>query len=164
MHFTAFVEAQRIERAGAEVAGFEMRREVGRTFFFDYEPARREILLSYQGPLRAGSHLISAEVDAHITRDDRVWLAGPNGAGKTTLLKRLADNSTLPTDRLLYLPQELRRTEASQTLADLDLLSNEQKGRVLNLVAALGVEPARLIDSKLPSPGETRKLAMAMGM
>jgi ATPase subunit of ABC transporter with duplicated ATPase domains len=35
---------------------------------------------------------------------------------------------------------------------------------VLSLVAALGSEPARLLASADPSPGEARKLCLALGM
>jgi len=35
---------------------------------------------------------------------------------------------------------------------------------VLSLVSLLGSDPAALLASKLPSPGEARKLALALGM
>jgi len=35
---------------------------------------------------------------------------------------------------------------------------------VMQIVAAFGSEPQRLIASELPSPGEARKLAMALGL
>jgi ATPase subunit of ABC transporter with duplicated ATPase domains len=35
---------------------------------------------------------------------------------------------------------------------------------VLTLVAALGVDPDRLLESASPSPGEARKLALAYGL
>src|SRR5262249_35711459 len=38
------------------------------------------------------------------------------------------------------------------------------RGRVLSLVAALGVDPDRLLASAAPSPGEARKLALALGL
>ncbi|MFP2912850.1 ABC transporter ATP-binding protein, partial [Pyxidicoccus sp. 3LFB2] len=37
-------------------------------------------------------------------------------------------------------------------------------GRVLSLVAALGVDPERLLASEQPSPGEARKLLIARGL
>ena len=153
-----------VERAGERVSGFEIRRKIGRSFFFGYEPARRSRLLVHRGPLRAGQHLIAEEVDVEVRREDRIWLRGPNGAGKTALLDALTASSTLPEARLLYLPQELSRQDAAAKLIDLEQLPSEQKSRILNLVATLGVDPGRLLDSRLPSPGEARKLAMAIGM
>ncbi len=152
------------ERAAARAAAFEMRREIGRAFFFDYEPARRRRLLAYQGPLRAGAHLVAGDVDVTVHREDRIWLRGPNGAGKTTLLTALAGASTLPPERLLHLPQELTREASADLLAEVGRLPGDERGRVFNLVAALGVDPDRLLASGLPSPGEARKLAMATAM
>ncbi len=43
-------------------------------------------------------------------------------------------------------------------------LPRGERGRVFNLVAALGVDPDRLLASRRPSPGEARKLAMAAAM
>lgn len=152
------------ERAGARLAGFEMRRQIGRSFFFEYEPARRHRLLSYQGSLEAGPLLLAGDIDVTVGREDRIWLTGPNGAGKTTLLDKLVADSALPAGRLLYLPQELTRNDAVAALADLEAMPPDHKGRTLGLVAALGVDPGRLLNSSLPSPGEARKLAMAIGM
>ena len=38
------------------------------------------------------------------------------------------------------------------------------RGRVLSLVAALGADPARLLATPEPSPGEARKLHLALGL
>ena len=43
-------------------------------------------------------------------------------------------------------------------------LREEERGRTLSLVAALGVDPERLLGSQSPSPGEARKLAIAYGL
>ena len=141
-----------------------MTKDVGRSFFIDYEPARRSRLVAYSGPLTAGDALIAEDVDVELQRDDRVRLAGINGAGKTTLLDALVAGSGLPDTRLLYLPQELTEAEVATALNRLHSLSPNQKGRVLNLVAALGVDPDRLLATDDPSPGEARKLAMANGL
>ena len=43
-------------------------------------------------------------------------------------------------------------------------LPDDKKGRLLQIVAALGLSPERLLTSESPSPGEARKLALAMGL
>jgi len=43
-------------------------------------------------------------------------------------------------------------------------LNAEDRGRVLTLVASLGIDPDHLLESAAPSPGEARKLAMAYGL
>jgi ATPase subunit of ABC transporter with duplicated ATPase domains len=153
-----------LQRAESRAAGFEMSGELGRSLFIDYDPARRSRILAYAGPLVAGEVVVAEHVDVELQRDDRVRLAGANGAGKTTLLQALVAGSDLPEERLLYLPQELTEADVSAALSRLHALSPEEKGKVLNLVAALGVDPDRLLVSDDPSPGEARKLAMAGGL
>jgi ATPase subunit of ABC transporter with duplicated ATPase domains len=43
-------------------------------------------------------------------------------------------------------------------------LNPDDRGRVLTLVASLGIDPDQLLESCAPSPGEARKLAMAYGL
>jgi ATPase subunit of ABC transporter with duplicated ATPase domains len=91
-------------------------------------------------------------------------LVGENGAGKTTLLEALLARSTVPPERLLFLPQEPRPEIGAALLAEMRALDAEVRGRVLSLVASLGSDPERLLVSADPSPGETRKLHLALGM
>jgi ATPase subunit of ABC transporter with duplicated ATPase domains len=44
------------------------------------------------------------------------------------------------------------------------MLPPVERGRVLSMVAALGVDPDRLLGSEHPSPGEARKLMIALGL
>jgi ATPase subunit of ABC transporter with duplicated ATPase domains len=97
-------------------------------------------------------------------REDRIWVEGPNGAGKTTLVSALLATSTLPPGRLLHLPQELPSGAGRAMLGELRAMAPEERGRVLSLVGALGSDPVRLLASADPSPGEARKLALALGM
>jgi ATPase subunit of ABC transporter with duplicated ATPase domains len=93
-----------------------------------------------------------------------VRVHGPNGAGKTTLLHAMLAASTAPADRLLHLPQELGRESEDALLRELRDLEAARRGRALTIVAALGVDPARLLSSRRPSPGEARKLCLALGL
>ena len=43
-------------------------------------------------------------------------------------------------------------------------LPPETRGRVLSILAGLGVDPDRLLASECPSPGEARKLWLAWGL
>jgi ATPase subunit of ABC transporter with duplicated ATPase domains len=99
-----------------------------------------------------------------VTPVDRIRIAGPNGAGKTTLLRALLENARVEASKLLYLPQELTLAEARTLLAEVLALPAEEQGRVFSIVAALGVDPARLRRSASPSPGEARKLMIASGL
>ena len=67
-------------------------------------------------------------------------------------------------ERILYLPQELTARDGIAMLDAVRELNLEDRGRVLTLVASLGIDPDRLLESSAPSPGEARKLAMAYGL
>jgi ATPase subunit of ABC transporter with duplicated ATPase domains len=51
-----------------------------------------------------------------------------------------------------------------QALAGVRDMPSALRGDVLSIVAALGVDPGRLLVSAAPSPGEARKLAIALGL
>ena len=152
------------DRVAAEAAEIEMTRDLGRTVFVDYEPSPKPDVLRHHGPLVAGDRELAGRVDAVVGRSDRIWLQGANGAGKTTLLTTLLAGSGLPSDRVLYLPQELTAAETLDVLDAVRTLPPDERGRVLAIVAALGVDPEVLLASGRPSPGEGRKLAMALGL
>jgi ATPase subunit of ABC transporter with duplicated ATPase domains len=101
----------------------------------------------------------------HLTigRNDRIAVVGPNGAGKTTLLNALMARLKIERDRVLYLPQELSRSEAAREIRELERLDPASRGLILSAVARLGSVPDRLLDGEMPSPGELRKLAIARG-
>lgn len=153
-----------LARAEAAVPTFEGHRAVGRSIFVGYEPAPRSHVLRYEGDVRAGERVLLRDVRVALARDGRVRLQGDNGAGKTSLLRRLLETSTLPRERLLFVPQELDGAESRALLRALRLEPAEVRGRTLSLVAALGVSPERLLASEAPSPGEAKKLAMAMAL
>ncbi len=153
------------ERIAAELGAFSFRKLPGRSLFVDYVPAPAARLLSLDASdLRAGDKLILEDVHLAVMRDSRIRVAGPNGIGKSTLLNALLAETRLPRSRLLHLPQELRAEEAAALLDSVRELGGGDRNRVLTLVAALGVEPGRLLESRCPSPGEARKLKVAYGL
>jgi ATPase subunit of ABC transporter with duplicated ATPase domains len=154
-----------LERVQEKLGEIELTKEVGGALFVGWEPARAPILAAVREErLRAGDHPVLEHVDLSLARDSRIWLAGPNGAGKTTLLRALLRGARIPADRLLVLPQEMDADEERALLERARELDPDARGRLLALVAALGVEPRRLLESQRPSPGEARKLALALGL
>ncbi len=152
------------ERLGAAAASYDIRRRLGGELFFDYEPARRSRLLSYAGSLRAGDAVLAPDLDVLVDLDDRILLTGPNGAGKSTLLRAMLDGSTLDSNRVLHLPQELTESESRALVARVKSLDPATRGRILGIVAVLGSDPKRVLATDLPSPGEARKLLIASGL
>jgi ATPase subunit of ABC transporter with duplicated ATPase domains len=128
----------------------EVRDEAGQALFLRYEPCPHQTVVQLE--------------DLQVKREEHVWIRGRNGAGKTTLLRRAFAECRVPEEKRLVLPQELTEEE---TRADLELvrsLPNDERGRVLQLVHALGVEPEHLLRTEAPSPGEARKLRLALGL
>jgi ATPase subunit of ABC transporter with duplicated ATPase domains len=155
----------KLERVGDELSTYRFEKEVGRDFFVDFVPAPTRILAALDhARVSAGEHPVLDDVTVTVGRDSRVRVAGPNGAGKTTLLRALLGASRLHHDRILYLPQELEAGEETALLDEVRALAPEVRGNVLGMVAALGVAPEPLLASRRPSPGEARKLALALGL
>jgi ATPase subunit of ABC transporter with duplicated ATPase domains len=153
-----------LERTGIVASSLIPEKVFGGSIFFDYEPSPKRHLLRFSGALAAGSKVLAERVEVEVRREDRIRMVGPNGAGKTTLLEAMLEGSRLPEDRVLYLPQELSRDDGVRLLSGLEGLTPERRGRVLAVVAALGVDPDELLMSARPSPGEARKLAIALGL
>jgi ATPase subunit of ABC transporter with duplicated ATPase domains len=129
------------------------------------ERARRPVLAALDVPaLHVGGRLVLHDVRVALGRDDRVRVAGANGAGKSTLLRALVAASHLPPERLPFIPQDATEEDRERVAAEVRALPAAERGRVLALVAALGSDPARVLASPRPSPGEARKLLLAAAM
>ncbi len=99
-----------------------------------------------------------------ITPIDRIALTGPNGGGKSTLIRYIVDSLNVPREHITYIPQEIDLGQSQDILAQARNLSHDQLGHLMTIVSRLGSRPQRLLDSPEPSPGETRKLLLALGM
>jgi ATPase subunit of ABC transporter with duplicated ATPase domains len=159
---------RRVQRRAGELRealeGIQVRDEAGQALFLKYEPSPRPTVIQFRGTLPFGAHQ-TEPLSVQLARDGRLWIRGPNGAGKTTLLNALlGDGCSVPRERLLRLPQELALAETQADLEQVRALPPVERGRVLQLVHALGVEPDQLLRSAAPSPGEGRKLRLALGL
>ncbi|MCG8418998.1 MAG: ATP-binding cassette domain-containing protein [Proteobacteria bacterium] len=159
------------ERASAHLASsLDMVKERGRSLFIDYQPAPKRFLMTLDRPTLTapgpGSRprVLVRDIRVSVERTSRIHLAGPNGAGKTTLLRALLAHSTIDRARILYLPQTVSADAAKTILAEIRGQSRQERGRILQIAAALGLEPDRVLATSEPSPGELRKLAIARGM
>lgn len=149
----------------ASVAGHGLKAEVGRSLFVDEAQAPVSPLAVVEAPtVRAGERVLLRDVRLVVERGARIRLAGPNGAGKTTLLDAVRAGLRIPAERCLWIGQH-QPVEAGRAALDaVRALPPDERGRTLQLVAALGVDPDRLLASAEPSPGEARKLVLARGL
>jgi macrolide transport system ATP-binding/permease protein len=95
---------------------------------------------------------------------DRIAMVGPNGSGKSTLLRACERSLAWNRDRVLYIPQELSGKQARQLLTAVQAMARKELGAVLSTVARLGSAPERLLETSIPSPGEARKMMLAVGL
>jgi len=154
-----------LDRTTEAMAGFTFDKVLGRSLFVDFEPPPMPRLAALDGrDITVGGRVLLADVRVWLDRGARVRLTGDNGAGKTSLLRALLDGAHLPPDRVLYVPQELTAEHAARRRAEALSAPHDLRGRLLQLVAALGVDPERLRDTEQPSPGEARKLEIAFGL
>lgn len=158
------VTRARLESVTDEVDATVVERLHGGAVTFSADGARKEFLIRFDGPVMTSGGSTLFPADLTVRRSDRIHVAGPNGAGKTTLLNTLVDNAAIPPERMLVLHQETTRQEAIGWLDLVRALPNLEQGRVMSLVSLLGSNPAALLASDLPSPGEARKIALAFGL
>lgn len=155
----------RLQKAREEIGRIAAQKEhpTGITVLGSVCP-RTSLLSLPAGDLPLGEQARLAHPDLNIMPRDKIALTGPNGCGKTTLITTIFSCLCLPDDRVTYLPQELDINESSRLLSELHSMSGEKLGWVMNIISRLGSRPEILLESKLPSPGETRKIMLALGL
>ena len=155
----------RAEQTKEDLEGSTVERELGASVFVGYEGCPRRFVCRLDADsLSVGGRVLLSNVHREVPRGARIRIAGNNGSGKTTLLRALLREASLPAERVLYLPQDASRAQEHAWLSKLRALPPGERGRVLSVVAALGSDPGRLLASEAPSPGEARKLAIALGL
>lgn len=98
-----------------------------------------------------------------IDAGEKIGITGANGSGKSRFIRHLL--ATCPSSEgILYIPQEISASESKKRMQDVLKLDALRKGEVMSLITRLGSDPAQLLQSRLPSPGEVRKLMLAIGM
>ncbi|NLF30403.1 MAG: ABC-F family ATP-binding cassette domain-containing protein [Planctomycetes bacterium] len=151
-------------QAQAKLADLYVKKEANLGIWLPEARSRRDRLLRLEAgsiPLGADGRLVLPELA--MGPADRVAVTGPNGAGKSTLVRHLLSQTDLPADKVLYIPQELDAERSRQVVAEVRGLRPSELGVLMTMVSRLGSDPQRLLETDLPSPGETRKLLLAIG-
>ena len=102
--------------------------------------------------------------DLSMQPDDRIALTGLNGSGKSTLIGHIMQSLNLDMDHVTYVPQEIEINASQEVMARARKLPNEKLGQMMTVVSCLGSRPRRLLESVEPSPGEIRKILLAIGI
>lgn len=154
-----------VDRVSTKLGAYEFRKPKGGAIFVDFVAAPvANVFTLDEAAICAGVAPLLEDVHLAVARDAKIRVTGPNGIGKSTLLAAILRGAHVPMSRILYLPQELTSAAGAAMLESVRELGDDARGRVLATVAALGVDPERLLESASPSPGEARKLALAYGL
>ena len=153
----------RAVRMAEQLASVRVEKRYDANIWLEATPSRRPVLLRLEATeLALGErHLVVPPL--YVGRSDHIGLVGDNGTGKTTLVKHLVERMPAGV-RVLYIPQEPSEDEQLEARRRLRTLSSETRGRVLSIVAQLNSEPDRLLEGDTISPGEMRKLMLALGI
>ncbi len=127
------------------------------------ESTRNSLLNIPAGKINMGNGSITYP-DLAIYSESRIALIGKNGSGKSTLLNHIRTELNCSEDKLIWISQEITEEESSLCLAEAKKLSGDDLGQVMTIVRRLGSDPERILTSAVPSPGESRKLLLALGL
>lgn len=157
---------QRAGKVAEQRAGIDVKKRYETGIWVDgaaFMP--RDFLLRLPaGTLPLGGERRLHFPDLAIGGADRIAVRGANGLGKSTLVRHVLAHLQLPADKCVVVPQEISADESRALLAAIKRLPNDERGRVMTTISRLGSRPARLLESALPSPGEVRKLLLALGI
>jgi macrolide transport system ATP-binding/permease protein len=70
----------------------------------------------------------------------------------------------IPRKHVTYLPQEIDIHTSQDVMARAQDLPKEKLGQMMTVVSCLGSRPHQLLESMTPSPGEIRKVLLAIGI
>lgn len=156
----------RVERQAAEVAGLGTVADESYRFDIPYGVrSKRNVLFSLPaGRIGLGGGRFLDHPALEMAPADRIGIAGGNGLGKSTLIRRILPELRIDPERMLYLPQEIGESEREAIAEKLASLSVRQRGSVMRIIHNLGSSPERVLASERLSPGELRKLHLALGV
>lgn len=102
--------------------------------------------------------------ELNIKFGNRISLSGINGSGKTTLIKLICKELVSSGTPFLYLEQEANTECEKEWLKKYHALPSARKGEILSFIKRLGSDPVSLDGSNSPSPGEMKKLILALAI
>ncbi len=158
------VAKARAENAFKKMESITYRRKYNSGIKINWEISSRNYLLDIsKGAIPIGDKQISFP-DCLITKNSRIALTGANGSGKTTFLNYIRPKLNCRKEEMLWIPQEISSKQSSLIIKKVQALSSENLGKIMIMIRHLGSDPKRILNSKIPSPGESRKLLLATGL
>ncbi|HEX2951800.1 MAG TPA: ATP-binding cassette domain-containing protein [Armatimonadota bacterium] len=155
----------RVRKAQEHVEQLAVKKKYDLNFWLPGSLSPREHLFTIPaGVLGLDEQRSLAFPELTMFPDDRIAITGLNGMGKSTLLRHILAQLTLPAEKVIYLPQEIDYATTQQIMREVNALSHDQLGLVMTVVSCLGSRPERLLGNVEASPGEIRKILLALGV
>ncbi|MBD3277739.1 MAG: ATP-binding cassette domain-containing protein [Candidatus Aegiribacteria sp.] len=154
----------RMSRARENMESHRYRKKFRKGISMESSRCSRNTLLSMEGGKTTLRGITLLHPELVIKPQDRIALTGSNGSGKSSLVEMLVEGAHLPRGRLLYIPQELSAERAAETLREAREMGSSRLGSVMTCMRRLGSDPGSLLDGGRPSPGESRKLLLCLGL
>ncbi len=154
-----------LDRAWQQSKTTPVKKEYALGIWLPGSTSKRDSLLELPaGVLPLGKRKQLEYPELAVRPTDRIALTGVNGSGKSTLVRYLHAALKVPREQVTYIPQEINADRSRDLLERARQLAKNQLGHLMTIVSRLGSRPDRLLASDQPSPGETRKLLLALGM
>ena len=155
----------RVDNAKTELQNIEVPREFKTGIMLSGSFSHRNYLLNLEaGTLQLSTDKILTYNNLVIAPKDKIALTGENGCGKSSLICHIIKQLNADSEKITYIPQEISVEETKALLSEIRNLSNEQLGKLLIIISRLGSNAKRVLDTEIPSPGETRKLLLGLGI
>lgn len=155
----------RLENAMIELESIKVKRGFASGITLSGSCSHRNFLLNLESDtLRLSSEKTLSHKQLIISPQDKIALTGENGSGKSSLLRHIIKHINAESENITYIPQEISLEETKFLMNEIKSLSNTQLGKMLIIMSRLGSDAKRILDTETPSPGETRKLLLGLGI
>ena len=156
---------KRIENTKSEINSIEVKREYQTGIILSNSVSKRNYLLNLNsGSLKLSEDKYLSYKELIINPTDKIALTGENGSGKSTLIRHILKHINAQPENITYIPQEISVDETKELMAEIKKLPNEQLGKLMIIISRLGSDAKRVLATDIPSPGETRKLLLSLGI
>ncbi len=155
----------RLDQAQSQLGELKVQKQYELGIWLPACRSKRNMLVEIEaGSLPLGPERKLRYPHLTVRPTDRIAITGPNGSGKSTLIRHILPLVNDSEDRVTYIPQEIDMARCQVILEQAREPAGQRLGHLMNIVSRLGSRPERLLHSEMPSPGETRKLLLAVGM
>lgn len=151
----AKIESERAYFKRREIDGFSLKGEKAKCNYFLYIDENK---------FKFNNGISITVPNLIIKPDDRIGIEGDNGTGKSTFLNYIYNSVSLPSNNIIYIPQEVEPSRILKLKDEINILNKNDLGKLLTIIYRLGSEPERILNTNKPSPGEIRKLLLGLGL